>query len=96
MESLLANFTRTSNREPAEYFAGFNHQRERANFVRFTGLIDHPGMATDNASSERQPQFFSGNMASLSATLAGVSSEKIEVRENEGKVRQSVTYEWSQ
>ncbi len=95
MESLLANFTRTSNREPAEYFAGFNHQRERANFVRFTGLIDHPGMATDTA-SERQPQFFSGNMASLSATLAGVSSEKIEVRENEGKVRQSVTYEWSQ
>jgi len=95
MESLLANFTRTSNREPAEYLAGFNHQRERANFVRFTSLIDHPSMATDTA-SERQPQFFSGNMASLSATLAGVSSEKIEVRESEGKVRQSVTYEWSQ
>jgi len=95
MESLLANFTRTSNREPAEYLAGFNHQRERANFVRFTSLIDHPSMATDTT-SERQPQFFSGNMASLSATLTGVSSEKIEVRESEGKVRQSVTYEWSQ
>lgn len=96
MESLLANFTRASNREPVEYLAGFNHQRERANFVRFTSLIDRPSVATDNASTERQPQFFSGNIASLSAMLAGVSSERIEVRESEGKVRQSVTYEWSQ
>jgi hypothetical protein len=46
--------------------------------------------------AERQPQFFSGNMASLSNTLAAVSSEKIEVREDGGKVRQSVIYEWSQ
>jgi hypothetical protein len=96
MESLLANFTRASNREPVEYLAGFNHQRERANFVRFTSLIDRPSVATDNASTERQPQFLSGNIASLSAMLAGVSSERIEVRESEGKVRQSVTYEWSQ
>jgi hypothetical protein len=97
MESLLANFNRKATFAPAEFIAGFNHQRERANFARFTGLIDHPGMISDSVqNAERQPQFFSGNMASLSTTLAAVSSEKIEVREDGGKMRQSVIYEWSQ
>ena len=97
MESLLANFNRKPTSEPAELIAGFNHQRERSNFVRFTELIDGPGKISDNMQNgERQPQFFSGNMASLSSTLAAVSSEKIEVREDGGKMRQSVIYEWSQ
>ena len=97
MESLLANFNRKSTREPAELIAGFNHRRERANFIRFTGLIDRPNTISDSMqNSERQPQFFSGNMASLSTALAAVSSERIEVREDGGKMRQSVTYEWSQ
>jgi len=95
-ESLLANFNRKSTSEPAEFIARFNHQRERSNFVRFTGLIDRPGMISDMQNAERQPQFFSGNMASLSHSLAAVSSEKIEVREDGGKIRQSVIYEWSQ
>jgi hypothetical protein len=97
MESLLANFNRKSTSEPAAFIAGLNHQRERSNFARFTGLIDRPSMISDSLqNAERQPQFFSGNMASLSNTLAAVSSEKIEVREDGGKVRQSVIYEWSQ
>ena len=97
MESLLANFNHRSTSEPAEFIAGFNHQRERSNFVRFTGLIDGPRMFSDSMQNgERQPQFFSGNLASLSSTLAAVSSEKIEVREDGGKMRQSVIYEWSQ
>jgi len=97
MESLLANFNRKSTSEPAEFIAGLNHQRERSNFARFTGLIDRPSMISDSTqNAERQPQFFSGNMASLSDTLAAVSSEKIEVHEDGGKVRQSVIYEWSQ
>ncbi|MGA2902877.1 MAG: hypothetical protein ABSD98_03540 [Candidatus Korobacteraceae bacterium] len=97
MESLLANFNRKSTSEPAEFIAGFNHQRERSNFARFTGLIDRPSMISDSMqNAEGQPQFFSGNMASLSNTLAAVSSEKIEVREDGGKMRQSVIYEWSQ
>jgi hypothetical protein len=97
MESVLANFNRKSTAEPAEFIAGFNHQRERSNFARFTRLIDRPSMIGDSAqNAEHQPQFFSANMASLSNTLAAVSSEKIEVREDEGKMRQSVVYEWSQ
>jgi hypothetical protein len=44
---------------------------------------------------EREPQFFSENMASLSATLAGISAEKIMVRVEGDKVLETVTYEWS-
>lgn len=93
MESVLANFGLASQRKPLEYFAGFNHRRERENFAQFTGLIDRPSAAGDG---EREPQFFSGNMASLSATLADVSAEHIEVRSDAGMMRQTVTYEWSQ
>jgi hypothetical protein len=46
--------------------------------------------------TDRQPQFFSGNMASLSSTLAAVSTERIEIHGDGGMVRQTVTYEWSQ
>jgi hypothetical protein len=95
MESVLANVARKSERKPLEYFAGFNHQQERANFERFSLLVDHPNV-TVNAGRGSEPQFFSGNMASLSATLADVSAERIEIRSDGGKVRQTVTYEWSQ
>jgi hypothetical protein len=93
MESVLSNFGRKSDRKPAQLLAGFSHAHERNNFTRFAALVDRPnvGMGTD-----RQPQFFSGNMASLSSTLAAVSGERVEVRGDGGKVRQTVTYEWSQ
>jgi hypothetical protein len=94
-EAMLANFSRKSDRKPASFLAGFNHQHERPNFARFAGVVDGP-RAANAQSAERQPQFFSGNVASLSSTLAAVSAEKIEVRSEGGKVRQTVTYEWSQ
>lgn len=94
IESVLADFDHASQQKPLEYFAGFNHRRERANFAQFTSLIDRPSAATGGG--EREPQFFSGNMASLSATLADVSSEHIEIRSDGGMVRQTVTYEWAQ
>ncbi len=94
LESLLARFQQQSNRKPTELFAGFNHNHERQNFSRFSNLVDRPGAASyDNA--QHQPQFFSGNMASLSSALADVSSEQIEVHSEGNKVRQTVTYEWS-
>ena len=97
MESILANFQNTVDRKPLEYYAGFNHQREHENFVRFTALVDHPNApAALTNGSEREPQFFSGNMASLSATLADVSAERIEIRSDGGTVKQTVTCEWSQ
>ena len=97
MESMLSNFSRKSDRQPAVLLAGFNHQHERGNFSRFANLIDRPNVGMSNGlGTEREPQFFSGNIASLSSTLAAVSAERIEVRGDGGKVRQTVTYEWSQ
>lgn len=97
LESLLGNFGRKSDRKPSELIAGFNHDHERKNFVRFMGQVDRPNAPITNAGGiQRQPQFFSGNMASLSATLAGVSSQRIEMRSEGSKVRQTVCYQWSQ
>jgi len=97
METVLANVARKPDRKPLEYFAGFHHQQERENFTRFTSLVDHPNVPVSSGpGSEREPQFFSGNMASLSATLADVSAERIEIRSDGGTVRQTVIYEWSQ
>jgi hypothetical protein len=96
MEAVLANFSRKSDRKPAQLLAGFNHQQERNNFARFASLVDRPNVASPNSTGEREPQFFSGNMGSQSSTLAAVSAERIEVRGDAGKVRQTVTYEWSQ
>ena len=96
-ESVLSNFQSKTERPSLDYYAGFNHKRERENFMRFTGLVDRPSAATTLGNgSPRQPQFFSGNMASLSATLADVSRERIEIRSGRGTVKQTVTYQWSQ
>lgn len=97
IQSMLSNFNRKSDRKPAQLLAGFNHARERSNFVRFASLVDRPNVGMRNGiGNARQPQFFSGNMASLSSTLAAVSAERIEVRSDGDQVRQTVTYEWSQ
>jgi hypothetical protein len=95
--AMLSNFNHKSDVTPAVFIAGFNHSRERANFARFSAVVDRPNLEQSNVPGmERQPQFFSENMASLSSTVAGVSSENIKVRIDGGKVLQTVTYEWSQ
>jgi hypothetical protein len=94
MESVLANFSRKPDRKPSEFLAGFSHARERTGFSRFARLVARPNTGI-GSNPDRQPQFFSGNMASLSKTLAELSSERIEIRSDGGKVRQTVTYEWS-
>jgi hypothetical protein len=97
MESMLSNFNRKSDRKAGELLAGFNHQHEQSNFIRFANLVDRPNIGVAyGQNSEKQPQFFSGNVASLSSTLSAMSVERIEVRGDGGKVRQTVTYEWSQ
>ena len=96
IESVLSNLDRSVDAKPSLFIAGFNHARERGNFSRFTGLVDR------NSTSEipgqgREPEFFSQNMASLSGTLAArVTSEKIVVRPEDGKILQTVTYGWSE
>jgi hypothetical protein len=96
VESLMANLSRKPDEKPAVVAAGFSHARERENFARFSGLIDGPSKyASSYPANLQQPQFFSSNIASLSATLSGVSSESIRVREDGELVRQTVIYEWN-
>jgi hypothetical protein len=94
MQSVLARFQQKSNHKPMQLYAGFNHDRERQNFSRLTDLLDRRG-AESYANGEHQPQFFSGNMASLSGTLADISAQQVEVRTEGNEVRQTVTYRWS-
>jgi hypothetical protein len=95
MHAILANFDRKPNREPAEFFAGFNHQRERQNFARLVEVVDRPSALAAEQSTEREPQFFSGTVASLSETLSRMASESIVQRADTEKVRQTVIYQWS-
>jgi hypothetical protein len=98
LEAMLANFNRKPDLKAAVFVAGFNHEREQSNFLRFAGLVDRPSLAQFNGGANangRQPQFFAENMASLSRTLAGVSAERIMVRLEGDKVLQTVTYTWS-
>ena len=94
IEAMLSNFGRKQELPPATFVAGFNHERERANFAHFSGMIDRPSQSMDPG-AERQPQFFSGNIGSLSSTLAAVSAENITVRTEGAKVLQTVTYRWT-
>jgi hypothetical protein len=92
LTSMLANMNQKTTLQPAAFAAGFDHQRERANFVRLTGLLDKPEGGSGAGST---PNFFSDNIASLSSALAGLSSEKIVVRDAGNKVSETVTYEWA-
>jgi hypothetical protein len=97
ISGVLANMNRKSDLKPAVFVAEFDHKRERDNFVRLVTVVDHPDLTPSGIpGSERQPQFLSENIASLSATLAAVSSEKIVVHDAGDKVLQTVTYQWSQ
>ena len=96
MESVLANFSKKSDHKPLELYAGFDHEQERGHFATLMGRVDTPdGSPVKVNGEERQPQFFSGNVASLSSTFADVTVEHVEVRSDAEKVRQAVTYEWS-
>jgi hypothetical protein len=96
INGMLANMGRKVDSKPAEFVAGFDHQRERENFARLAAVVDRPdGSVSGGIGPERQPQFFSENIASLSSTLARISSEKIVVRNAGDRVLQTVTYEWS-
>jgi hypothetical protein len=96
IEQVLAKLSRKSDRAPLALYAGFNHSRERTNFVKFARSLDRAIAAPQSANAAGyQPQFFSGNMASLSTTLSEVEEERIEVRGDAQKVRQTVTYQWA-
>jgi hypothetical protein len=70
------------------YAAGFRHAAERGRFASLMRLVDHAAAATEN----REPLFFSENLASLSDTLARVDSAAIVVRDGGTRVSHTMTY----
>jgi hypothetical protein len=95
MQAMLANFERKPSFAPGDYFAGFNHHRERPNFLRLVDVVDRPSTMASAQSDAREPQFFSGTVGSLSQTLSGVASESVVTRGDKDKLHQTVIYEWS-
>ena len=81
--------------EPALYIAGFNHQKERQQFYKLAALVDQANR-NNNAAQERNPEFFSDNIGSLSKTLGqNLATETIEIRRTGGVESQTVRYEWA-
>jgi len=96
LENMLRNMNQKPAQKPAVLLAGFHHAREGENFARLTGLLDRANVNPGGApAAEPYPQFFSDNLRSLSAVLAGVASETVVVREVNDKLFETVTYEWS-
>lgn len=96
-ETLMAALGRMGqpvSAEPAIYYAGFDHSRERQNFYQLTSLVDRPSRSNNNG--EGEPEFFSQNVASFSRTLAGVKSQSIVARRDHAVETQTVLYQWTQ
>jgi hypothetical protein len=70
------------------YAAGFRHARERDRFGSVMRFIDHASAGAEN----REPLFFSENLASLGDTLSRVESAFIVVRDRGATVSQTMTY----
>jgi hypothetical protein len=70
------------------YTAGFRHALERGRFVSVMRFVDHAAAGSEN----REPLFFSENLASLSDTLSNIDSASILVRDRGATVSQTVTY----
>ena len=92
LSAMLSNLKQTNAQQPAVYVAGFDHSRERENFLALTRLLDKSSGASGAGDT---PDFFSKNIGSISSTLGGVSSEKIVARDAGDRVTQTVTYEWA-
>lgn len=91
--ALLSAALEGLNKKPADsgavFAAGFDHHRERENFVSLTQFLDQ------GAPNTGRPEFFSGNIASLSFALKDMASEKITIRDSRERQNQTVVYAWA-
>jgi hypothetical protein len=93
LSNMLDGIRKKSTAPAAAFAAGFDHQRERENFVALTKLLDFEARSAANDGS---PEFFSENIASLSYALRYISSEKIVIRNAGDRQIQTVVYAWAQ
>jgi hypothetical protein len=91
LTEMLTNMKQPGGDKPAIYAAGFNHAQEREKFAKLAGQLNQ---SSGSPQSGNSIDFFSGNIASFSSTLANFTSEKIVVRDAGNRVLQTATYEW--
>jgi hypothetical protein len=77
------------------YTAVLRHSAgEQANFEALFSRLDHAASAASAQSANQAPQFFSGNVESLSAMFQNVERETVTERDQGTKVLQTVSYDW--
>jgi hypothetical protein len=89
LASVIARLPRAPLDVTGIHAAGFRHALERERFTRMMTFIDRVTYGDE----PYQPPFFSGNLASLSRTLARVTTASIVVRDTGPSVSQTVIYE---
>lgn len=95
LQSLLSRWNEKIAEKPAVMLAGFQHKTEAENFARFASLLARGAAgASELAEQGRAPDFFSGNVRSLSDTFTRVGGIRLAVRDHGAKVTQRVTYLW--
>jgi hypothetical protein len=97
ISAVLARLSNPAAKVQGTYAAGFFHTREQSAFVRTTSPIDRSRQqpsVPDAGANDKKPAFFSGNVASLSHTLADVQSETLLSNDAGAQVTQTVRYRW--
>ena len=95
--TILSKLNRHAETNPVTLVAHFNHQGEGHNFIQLAAIVDRNRPSQGGfGESDRQPQFFSENLGSLSEAFGRVASESVVVRAEENKVFETVTYQWAQ
>ena len=93
---LTATIFARRNRAAADgavYAAGWRHVRELPNFERMFRLIDFPQIPpAAGPEQERQPMFFSENVASLGRALGRIQSANVAVHDVGTMLRENVVY----
>jgi hypothetical protein len=80
------------------YAAGFRHSYERANYERIMKALDFNGILGElqEDHADKQPAFFSGNIASLSQILSHVSEIRVTEEEKATRTEQTILYRMGQ
>jgi hypothetical protein len=91
LASMLEGLNKKTDATPANFNATFRHQREQANFVVLTKMLDRE----TGQAGRGVPEFFSENIATLSFALNNVISEKITIRDSGDRQTQTVVYAWA-
>lgn len=91
VKAMLARGASNPAAAGAAYSARYLHAREAPNFERMMRLIDAPALQNISG-NEREPMFFSENLASLGRTLLRVDNVAVESHDDGRRVTQTVIY----